>query len=206
MNRTTILALVPLLAVVLAACGGTQEAPATPRADLHAPDHLYPLGADYVWSYQVDNGIENVLGVARVTAVIGPRIEISALGGEPFVYERREDGIYRPASSTWLLKAPIVVGAEWEAPSGRTARVASVSARIEVPAGVFEDCVRVEEDGGDDQKTVKTVYCPGIGPVHVETSMQLTLTEQPPRIIGRLMGCNLRERNEGTPCMDITAP
>ena len=77
---------------------------------------------------------------------------------------------------------------------------------IEVPAGQFTDCVRIEEDGGEDQKTVETVYCPGIGPVYVETSMQLTMTEQPPRIIGRLMGCNLRERNEGTVCMDITAP
>ncbi|MBW2460355.1 MAG: hypothetical protein JRH11_01830 [Deltaproteobacteria bacterium] len=198
--------LVSMLATVAFACGAAQDTTEGPRADIHAPDHLYPLGIDYVWSYQVDNGIEDVLGVARVIAVIGPRIEISALGGEPFVYERREGGIYRPASSTWLLKAPITVGAEWEAPSGRTARVTSVSARIEVPAGEFEDCVRIEEDGGDDQKTVKTVYCPGIGPVYVETSMQLTLTEQPPRIIGRLMGCNLREQNEGTPCMDITAP
>ncbi len=197
------------LLLLAAACGGTQTTEEGPREDLHAPDNLYPLGEGYVWSYQVDNGIEQVLGVAQVTAVIGPRVEVSALGGEPFVYERRlPEGIYRPASSTWLLKAPIVVGAEWPAPSGRTAHVASVSQHIEVPAGAFDDCVRIEEDGGEDQKTVKTIYCPGIGPVYVETSMALTMTEQPPRIIGRLMGCNLRERNARTHdvCMDITAP
>jgi hypothetical protein len=202
--------LIPVLflSFLVAACGATQETEEGPREDLHAPDNLYPLGEGYVWSYQVDNGIEQVLGVAQVTAVIDQRIEVSALGGEPFVYELRPEGIYRPASSTWLLKAPIRMGAEWPAPSGRTARVTSVSQRIEVPAGEFEDCVRIEEDGGEDQKTVKTVYCPGIGPVYVETSMELTMTEQPPRIIGRLMGCNLRERNASTGdvCMDITAP
>jgi hypothetical protein len=202
MNRLVFIA----SALLVVACGGTQTTESGPDPNLHAPNHLYPLGEDYVWSYQVDNGIEEVLGVATVTAVIGPRIEISALGGEPFVYEIREGGIYRPASSTWLLKAPVIMGATWEAPSGRTARVTSVSARIEVPAGEFTDCVRIEEDGGEDQKTVVTVYCPGIGPVYVESSMQLTMTEQPPRIIGRLMGCNLRERNEGTICMDITGP
>jgi hypothetical protein len=205
MNRLRSIALL-LSALVSFGCGGAQTTETGPRADLHAPDNLYPLGEGYVWSYQVDNGLEQVLGVAQVTAVVGPRVEISALGGEPFVYERREGGIFRPASQTWLLKAPITVGATWEAPSGRTARVVTVSARIEVPAGEFTDCVRIEEDGGEDQKTIKTVYCPGVGPVYVETSMQLTMTEQPPRIIGRLMGCNLRERNEGTVCMDITGP
>ena len=105
------LALVPLFALLFsAACGGTQTTAAGPDPNLHSPDNLYPLGEGYVWSYQVDNGIEQVLGVAQVTAVIGPRIEVSALGGEPFVYEKREGGIYRPASSTWLLKAPIVEG------------------------------------------------------------------------------------------------
>jgi hypothetical protein len=34
--------------------------------------------------------------------------------------------------------------------------------------------------------------------------MQLTLTEAPPRVIGRLRGCNLRDRNDGTVCFEIS--
>ena len=79
----------------------------------------------------------------------------------------------------------------------------STSARIEVPAGRFEGCVRIEETGGEANKYVQTVYCPRIGPVFVETRMELTLTEAPASVVGRLRGCNLRERNEGTPCIQL---
>mgnify|MGYP003330828625 CR=1 FL=1 len=69
-------------------------------------------------------------------------------GGEQHTYELRDEGIYRPETSTWLLRDPIAVGQEWPSTLGRTAHVTSVSEVVDVTAGHFTDCVEVVEDGG----------------------------------------------------------
>ncbi|MEM9190456.1 MAG: hypothetical protein AAGF12_14820 [Myxococcota bacterium] len=178
----------------LMGCGGAQEASRGLDPERFAPHNLYPLQEGNVWSYNVDTGSElPALAITRVIATIGSRIEVSS-GGDPIVYEKRGEGIYRPASDTWLLQSPIQEGAEWPSTGGRTARVTSVTASVETPAGEFTDCVRVEEGGGDDGKSINTVYCPGVGPVFLETQMQLTMTERPARVIARLLGWNLAGR------------
>jgi len=125
-----------------------------------------------------------------VIAHIGSRIEVTS-GGDPVVYELRDDGIFRPGSGTWLLKAPVREGAEWPSSGGMVARVTSTQATVETPNEAFSGCVRVEETGGEGDRYVQTVYCPGIGPVYLESRMTLTTSEVPVRVIARMLGYNL---------------
>lgn len=181
------------IALAVAACGPATPEAEEPGGDPLAPNRLYPLSEGHVWSYDIDTGPgDPTLAITRVIAVVDRRVEVSS-GGDPVVYELRDDGIFQPATGTWLLKAPIREGAEWPAGGGRTARVTSTSETIEVPAGRFDGCVRVEEGGGDSGKLVTTVYCPDVGPVYLEVQQQLVTTEAPVRAVSRMLGYNLGE-------------
>ena len=74
------------------------------------------------------------------------------------------------------MREPIELGAEWEAMGGRTARVVDLDHAVEVFAGTYEHCVVVEEDGGEDGRVVTTTYCPEVGPVVIESSMETRMT------------------------------
>jgi len=187
----------PLLLLVFAlGCGAASSGPTTPTGDPFAPENLYPLAADNVWAYDVDTGLEDelpILGQTRVLSQEGERFEISNNRSETIIYERREQGIYRVQSGSWLLRAPIEVGAEWDAPLGATARVVSVTESVQTPAGDFQGCARVEESGGPSGRETATVYCPGVGPVYVEVVMESRLTRQGVRVVAQLRGHMLKE-------------
>lgn len=178
-----------LATFVLASCGGGQVVPDGPDPERYAPANLYPLTEGNVWSYNIDTGTEMpVLGTSRVVSASGDRFEVSNNGTEPFVYERRPDGIYRPQHEVWLLRAPIEVGAEWASAAGMTARVAALDVSVETPAGNFEDCVRIEEGGGRDGRRIRTIYCPEIGPVMVESAMFTPISGMTASVTARLLG------------------
>lgn len=189
MSRAVRIAVV-LSLLALAGCGGAQSGSGAGGPDRLAPTNLYPLAEGNVWSYNVVGAEGDVptLEVRRVVSVQGPRVRVQSWGGEEVRFETRPQGIYRPGYDVWLLKAPIRVGAEWPSASGRTARVVSVDEAIEVPAGRFEGCVRVEERGGEAALAMATVYCPGVGPVYVESGMQAKLTDMAARAVGKLLG------------------
>lgn len=192
MSRVTRSAVVIAL-LALAGCGGAQTGSGAGDADRLAPANLYPLAEGNVWSYNVvgAEGEVPTLEVRRVVSVEGPRARVRSWGGEEVRFEIRPGGIYRAGYDVWLLKSPIRVGAEWPSASGRTARVVSVDEAIEVPAGRFEDCVRVEERGGEAALALATVYCPGVGPVYVESGMRAQLTDMDARAVGKLLGYDL---------------
>jgi len=192
-TRPWIAAVAASVALCTVACGGSGPGAAEPNEDPFDPLVLYPLALGNVWSYNIDTGTDMAtLAITRVIAVVGRRIEVSS-GGDPAVYDLRPEGIYQPGTETWLLRRPIRAGAEWPSTGGRTARVASVSAAVETPAGAFTGCVRIEESGGETGQTIRTVYCPNVGPVLVESVTQLELARTPVRVIGRLLGFQLAE-------------
>jgi hypothetical protein len=171
----------------LSGCGGAEVRDDARAADAHTPSRLYPLGPGYSWSYLIDTGTGvSTLAVVRVTRVDGERYELSS-GGAPNLYERRPEGLFRPGNGTWLLRAPLRLGATWPSSSGRMATVTDVRARAETGAGTFQDCVEVTETGGDDHRTIRTVYCPDVGPVIIDTSVALT-TADPVHVVARLQG------------------
>lgn len=171
--RTSLFALA--LALLVPACGSTggttpDDGPLTAR-------RLYPMGEGYIWTYDIDTQTEiTALGISRVMGISGDLVRIAADGGDERTYELREDGIYRPDSSTWLIRDPIAVGQEWPSSGGRTARITSVSTDVDVPAGHFSRCVEITEEGGEAGLHVRTVYCPDVGPAIVESRQELSLS------------------------------
>ena len=184
--------LTPLLALLLAACGGAQT-PGGGDEPLTAA-RLYPLAEGNVWSYDVETGVgPPVLAISRVIGERGEVFEVRNDGGDAIEYERRPEGLWRVESETWLLRGPIEVGTEWASANGRTARIRSVDERVEVAAGTFEGCVRVDEAGGGDGRGIFTIYCPDVGPVVLETGLQAELSGMRASVRAELRGYMLAE-------------
>lgn len=184
--RTPFIVSLAFAAGLVTACGSAPAAPVRPSADAYVPARLYPLSVGRVWSYDVDTGTGmSTLAIARVTRSENGRVEV-ATGSEPNVYQVSNEGIRREGGA-WVLKAPIRMGAEWPAANGRTARIASLDAHVESVAGNFEHCVEVIEraEGGPQ---IRTVYCPDVGPVLVESSMAMSLSGETVRVLATLRG------------------
>lgn len=177
-----------LSTLVVAACGGAAAESGLGQRQPPTPENLYPLGQGYAWSYDVDTGTGlNSLYIARVVSVNGNRFEVTT-GGEPIYYERRADGVYRPASDTYLLKSPIEVGSEWPSDAGRTARITSITATADTPDGHHDNCVEIVESGSDDGRSIRTVYCQDVGPVLIDSVQEIQITGRSLHVIASLRG------------------
>ncbi len=182
MNRLSL-----ALFATLAACGPATPEIAEPAIDRLAPMTLYPMEDGAQWVYDVDTGGDEppTLGIFEVVEVAGAQRAIAnnrgmnragqVTHGEPITYRVGAEGIQHVGGG-WVLRAPIEAGAEWEAMGGRTARVTDLDASVEVIAGTYEHCVQIEESGGEDGRVVRTTYCPQVGPVVIESTMETELT------------------------------
>lgn len=162
------------LACVLLLLGCASGQPHTSRApaDL-SPRSLYPLRQGAAWSYDVDAGDgQPVLATARVLQVQGDMAEVQS-GQAVLRYTLAPDGILRADAGTYLLRAPIALGNRWSSGLSTVAQVTALDQRIETPAGRFEACVTVTEHNDDSGRQVATTYCPGVGPVRVDSQMEV---------------------------------
>lgn len=166
--------IVPLAALALG-CGGSPQAP--PSAPSGAGkgasspvDRLLPFADGTVFaydSYDEETGARGMF-VTRVRVGASGRVELTT-GARTKLLERLPDGVARVPERTYLLKAPLAVGATWRGEEGATVRVTAVDAIVEVPAGKFVGCVEtVEERDGDARRRVTTVFCPDVGIVKLE--------------------------------------
>jgi len=152
---------------------------------------LYPLRTDAAWSYDVDSGDgAPVLATVRVLRADQRFAEVQA--GQKIVrYALVDGGIARAnaglgASGQYLLRAPFVTDASWASGERAHARVASTGQRVTTPAGQFEDCVEILEEHADSLQEVTTTYCPNVGPVRVDSRMQVR--GQAVRVLATLRG------------------
>lgn len=176
-----------LAACVLAACQHGAAAPGS-SADRLSAERLYPLRAGSVWTYDVETGDgPPTLAITRVTASKEGKAEVSS-GGVPIVYVQRPDGLYRSDREAYVLKQPLRVGARWDAGMGATTEVVSIDRQLETVAGSFSGCVELRETGGETQKVVRTVFCPDVGPVELESSLDLPVSGSGARVVARLRG------------------
>jgi hypothetical protein len=151
-------------------------------------ERLYPLRAGSVWTYDVDTGEgAPTLAITRVLSSADKQAEVSS-GGVPIRYEQRADGLYRTDRDVYVLKLPLRVGATWDAGQGATAEVTDLDKRVSTVAGEFSGCVEVRESAGKGQKQVRTVFCPDVGPVELESTLQLEITGRGARVLARLRG------------------
>lgn len=162
-----------IAALTIASCASGPMASGRKPADL-SPRSLYPLHEGAAWSYDVDagDGEASVLATTRVIRVQGTSVEVQS-GQAVLRYAFLPDGIQRVDGGTFLLRAPVALGSEWPAGLNTQARVTAVDQLLQTPAGNFESCVVVTEQGGDSGRKVTTSYCPGVGPVRVDSEMEV---------------------------------
>jgi hypothetical protein len=177
-----------LLTAVLCSSACKSAPQPAPAGDPHSIERLYPLRAGSVWTYDVDTGQGiPTLAITRVTKSEGSRAEVSS-GADPIVYERRPEGLFRADRGVFVLKLPVRKGTRWETNQGATAEILDTAKSASTPAGEFHGCVEVLEAGGSAGKRVRTVFCPDVGPVEVESSVQMQLSGQAARVFAQLRG------------------
>jgi len=172
-------------------CGTAVPEVAEIPVDRLAPTTLYPMLENAQWVYDVDTGGGEppTLGIFEVVERQGDTAQIAnnrgmdrhgqVTYGDPIGYTIEEQGIRHIQSDGWLLRRPIEADAEWPSLNGRTARVTNIDMSAEVFSGTYEHCVEVTETGDQAGRTIRTVYCPQVGPVIIESSLttQLTMRE-----------------------------
>ncbi len=169
----------------VAACASSAAIPAPPRGD---PRDFYPMRAGNAWSYDVDTGEDTTtLAVTRVESFDG-RVAAVRTADAIVRYEVTAEGVRATTSDAWLLRAPLEVGAKWPAPGGREAELRSKRISTATPAGTFDDCIEVIEIGGRLDLEVRTVYCPGVGPVSLSSTMKSRTGERSLTVSARLRG------------------
>lgn len=171
--------------VLLAACA-SRTPPASPiRIE---PTDLFPLETGNAWSYDVDTGDPSTtLAVSRVETFDGRFAEVRT-ARTVLRYEVLGEGIRLPPGDEWVLRAPLEQGATWLGRGGRSALLVSMGMRVETRAGIFDDCILVSETGGKLDLEVRTVYCPGVGPVSVHSTMRSNLGDRTLTVSAKLRG------------------
>lgn len=173
MTRQFHAAILLALPLALASCGGAQTPTGPSEAERLDPRHLYPLGDDYVWTYDLDTGTGlNTGAFSRVVAHHGNRFEVSN-GSDPIPYEVRPEGIFRADRQRWLLRRPIRVGASWESVLGGRAEVTNIHATTTTFEGTFRECVEVRETG--ENRVARNIFCPDVGLVFFELVQSLPI-------------------------------
>ncbi|MGB8223650.1 MAG: hypothetical protein WCF10_13780 [Polyangiales bacterium] len=169
-----------------AACAGQNPPPPSDR--WIDPFDLYPLRAGNAWSYDVDTGeASTTLAVTRVASFDGHLAEVHT-GSAVMRYQVSGEGIRAASGDAWIIRAPVEEGATWQGRGGRIARVISINTVLQTPAGQFDRCVEVLETGGKLDLEVRTVYCPGVGPVSVRSTMRSSVSDRVVTVSAQLRG------------------
>jgi len=168
------LTLALMLGAATQACGGSSPAKAPAPAQTKDVALRYmPLGHDTVYSYETYSEVtgERGLLVLRVRRPRPDLAELDVAGRIQRLY-LGDKGVSL-ATGGYLLRIPLVVGAEWIGDFGKV-RVTALDRKIKVPAGSFERCLETVEEiaNGEVKKRTLTVFCPDIGIVLRETQGQ----------------------------------
>jgi len=138
------------------------------------PDAYYPLapGRRLVYGYEEaerpgpGEAVRRVRWVEPGPAGVEALWEESLRGGGPdrsrtFGSRLEPEGLLE--DGRWLLRAPLVKNAHWVDGPDRF-EVASTEEEVQVPAGLFQGCLRVEFDN-EDTGGGSIVFAPGVGMV-----------------------------------------
>ncbi|MHB8420126.1 MAG: hypothetical protein ACYDCL_18780 [Myxococcales bacterium] len=171
-----------LLLVLLPALGcASARAPPTPEVGPPAAK-LFPLAVGNRWTYRVQfMGADQILSLSIVSGELGAFVD--SRGQRYFVDHAgvRDDRRY-------LLRDPVAPGRSWSSVVSLTEtehyQVAGVGESVDVPAGHFAGCVRVEGRNpgpGNSEQLAEQVYCPGVGLVRVTTYEEIGGRRGPPQ-------------------------
>jgi hypothetical protein len=161
------------VAVLAPACASARPAapvkPATGESPASAVFRFLPLVDGRIWAYDEQDEETKAGGVfvTRARKLTGARFSLTT-GERTRVVEMRADGI-ASESGAYLLKSPLVAGAQWTGERGSVVRVSGVDQAVNVAAGSFAGCVETVEElasptGGDHPlRRITTQFCPDVG-------------------------------------------
>jgi hypothetical protein len=160
------------LCLALTAAGCASRIPPRPSA-VGAAEDYYPLAVGNHWTYEV-----NFLGDRRER-----RVEIIAHRDGYYIdnegAQLTVDGLGVRDQKRYLLRDPIEVGGAWMnvvSPSSiEHYKITQCGAPCRVPAGAFENCVRVESRNRmDEQRTLvnELTFAPSVGIVRIELTLE----------------------------------
>jgi hypothetical protein len=184
----------PLSAALgLLVCLGCAEAAPRPTATPAEVTTLFPLAVGNRWSYRV-----SFLGATQdltVSIVSSDGLVFQDSRGQRFRVDReglRDDQRY-------LLRQPLDRGTKWSAVIDITHteyyRIEEVGLSVEVPAGGFGGCVRVEASTPESPQRLlvaEQTYCPGVGLVSVVTYVTVDGKRGPPQVKQELVSYRVK--------------
>jgi hypothetical protein len=169
---------------------------ATPAASASAapqpatgPLRYLPLEDATVFSYETQTTPGNDRGLL-VLEVRRPRPDTAELvvAGRVTRLSITPDAVSHAAGG-FLLRAPLVAGAEWHGDFGHV-RLTRVDARVTVGAGTFADCLETVEELAtrESDKRTTTMFCAGVGIALRETEVEQGGEHQSERIALKSFG------------------
>jgi hypothetical protein len=126
-------------------------------------EHLLPLEHDTVFTYKawVPQSAHPERLILQVDRRAKDRADLRS-GSNIKRIEFLPDGA-RLLTGGYLLKAPLVLGAEWGGPAGLV-RITAVDQVVQVAAGQFAGCLETMETGArGSARSIVTTYCPRVG-------------------------------------------
>lgn len=140
------------------------------------PADYFPLAVGNRWHYESSEG-DTFSPVTETWRVVERRglgyvlqIRQSLLAGElpsEFASVSAAGVTVRPRAGApveFLIKSPVRLGTTWETAAGHF-EIAGLSESAVVPAGVFENCLKVRFRAHNGQAAAVTLYAPGVGMV-----------------------------------------
>jgi hypothetical protein len=173
MSRRVVATSLWALMAVGTGCATSPTTTTPALAKEHVAADYYPLDAGWKWAYDLDRQGEHMLAVYAVLERT-PDAAIVQAGDERMEYSVTGQGIAQKEGATvgdFVLKNPIVLGAEWNVFAGK-AKITSVSETVVGPGGDYTNCVVVEALRSDPVRMSRTTFAPGIGPVVIEVQVQ----------------------------------
>jgi hypothetical protein len=164
---------VGVLLTVGTGCATTRAPSSMGASKAHMAADYYPLDAGWKWAYDLERMGEHMLAVYSVLERT-PDAAVVQAGEERIEYAVTSEGIAQKEGVTvgdFVLKNPIVLGAEWSVFAGK-AKITSVTEKVTSPSGDYTDCVVVEALRSDPARLSRTTFAPGIGPVAIEVQVQ----------------------------------
>lgn len=161
------------LSSLVTGCASSRVVPSAPVARTVLASDYYPLDAGWKWAYDLERQGDHMLAVYSVLERT-PESAILQAGEERIEYAVTGQGVAQKEGVTvgdFILKNPIVLGAEWNVFAGK-ARIISVNQTVTGPGGSYADCVVVEALRSEPTRLSRTTYAPGVGPVEIEVQVQ----------------------------------
>jgi hypothetical protein len=157
----------------IAGCASTppRGTPPPPKSTVDNPvSKFFPAVDGTVHAYETKDVLTGATGVLMMrTQVTGARtIEVKSSKVQRLRYD--DKGLLREPQGYYLLRAPLAVGQTWPAGPNVSVAIVKIDAEITVPAGTYRGCVEtVDRRVGAVSGTVKSVYCPDVGLVLLES-------------------------------------